>query len=148
MQYVLQMSSQCGELRPTSGWQSFFLAFNIWHAHRRHLANTTEPSVCGGDAALCQITCCCCCWDVRACVRKVNETTQTCTGIYSSCSFLFLVNEIEMENNSTVSEINNMHAVLINCHNVILTARSMFDAITHPSLPRSPARRGWSGLAP
>jgi len=22
----------------------------------RHLANTTEPSVCGGDAALCQIT--------------------------------------------------------------------------------------------
>ena len=25
-------------------------------AHWRHLANTTEPSVCGGDAALCQIT--------------------------------------------------------------------------------------------
>ena len=24
-------------------------------AHWRHLANTTEPSVCGGDAALCQI---------------------------------------------------------------------------------------------
>jgi len=34
--------------------------------HRRNLANTIEPSVCGGDAALCQITltscyyCCCC----------------------------------------------------------------------------------------
>jgi len=27
-----------------------------WDAHWRHLANTTEPSVCGGDAALCQIT--------------------------------------------------------------------------------------------
>ena len=25
-------------------------------AHWRHLANTTEPSVLGGDAALCQIT--------------------------------------------------------------------------------------------
>jgi len=25
-------------------------------AHWRHLANTTEPSICGGDAALCQIT--------------------------------------------------------------------------------------------
>jgi len=30
----------------------------------RHTANTIQPSVCGGDAALCQITlttCCCCC---------------------------------------------------------------------------------------
>ena len=25
-------------------------------AHWRHLANTTEPSMCGGNAALCQIT--------------------------------------------------------------------------------------------
>jgi len=25
-------------------------------AHRRHLANTTEPPVCGGDATCCQIT--------------------------------------------------------------------------------------------
>jgi len=35
---------------------TIFLAFCIWGAHWRHLANTTEPSVCGGDAALCQIT--------------------------------------------------------------------------------------------
>jgi len=32
------------------------LALYIWGAHWCHLANTTEPSVCGGDAALCQIT--------------------------------------------------------------------------------------------
>ena len=32
------------------------LAFYIWSAHWRHLANATEPSMCGGDAALCQIT--------------------------------------------------------------------------------------------
>ena len=32
------------------------LAFYVWDAHWCHLTNTTEPSVCGGDAALCQIT--------------------------------------------------------------------------------------------
>ena len=32
-----------------------FLAFYILGAHCRHLANTTELSICGGDAALCQI---------------------------------------------------------------------------------------------
>ena len=36
-------------------WQPF-LAFYIWDAQWRHLKNTTEPSMCGGDAALCQIT--------------------------------------------------------------------------------------------
>jgi len=30
--------------------------FLKWGAHWRKLANTTEPSICGGDAALCQIT--------------------------------------------------------------------------------------------
>jgi len=28
----------------------------VWGAYWRNLANTTEPSVCCGDAALCQIT--------------------------------------------------------------------------------------------
>jgi len=32
------------------------LAFYIWGAHFRHLGSRTEPSICGGDAALCQIT--------------------------------------------------------------------------------------------
>jgi len=32
------------------------MAFCISGAHWRHLANTTEPSVCGGDAALRQVT--------------------------------------------------------------------------------------------
>jgi len=27
-----------------------------WGAYWRHLSNTIEPSVCGGDAALCKIT--------------------------------------------------------------------------------------------
>jgi len=35
---------------------TIFLAFYIWGAHWRHLTNTTEPSMCSGDAALCQIT--------------------------------------------------------------------------------------------
>ena len=36
-------------------WQPF-LTFYIWGAHWRHLKNTTEPSMCGDDVALCQIT--------------------------------------------------------------------------------------------
>jgi len=35
-------------------------------AHWRHLANTIEPSVCGGDAVLCQIT-------LTTCYYKANE---------------------------------------------------------------------------
>ena len=35
---------------------TIFLAFYIWRAHWRHLANTAQLSMCGGDAALCQIT--------------------------------------------------------------------------------------------
>jgi len=31
------------------------MAFYTWGAHWRHLANTTDPSISGGDAALCQI---------------------------------------------------------------------------------------------
>ena len=34
--------------------QPFFLDFYISGAHWRHVANTTKPSMCGGDAALCQ----------------------------------------------------------------------------------------------
>jgi len=39
-----------------------FLASYIWGAHRRHLANTTEPSMCGGDPGLCQIALTTCLW--------------------------------------------------------------------------------------
>ena len=35
---------------------NIFLAFYIQGAHWLHLANTTELSMCGGDAVLCQIT--------------------------------------------------------------------------------------------
>jgi len=35
-------------------WQPF-LAFNILDAHWCHVKNTTEPPMCGGDAALCQL---------------------------------------------------------------------------------------------
>jgi len=32
------------------------MATIFWLSVYGHLANTTEPSMCGGDAALCQIT--------------------------------------------------------------------------------------------
>jgi len=41
-------------------WQPF-LAFYICGAHLHHSKNTIEPSMCGGDAALCQITLSTCC---------------------------------------------------------------------------------------
>jgi len=48
-----------------------FLVFCIWGAHSRHLANTTEWSVCGGDAALCQITLTTCLHCVSSCLLAV-----------------------------------------------------------------------------
>jgi len=47
------------------------LAFYIWGAHWRHLANTTEPSMCGGDAVLCQIT-------LTTCLYKVTGGQYSC----------------------------------------------------------------------
>jgi len=35
---------------------TIFWGFYMWDAHWHHLANTSEPSVCGGDVALCQVT--------------------------------------------------------------------------------------------
>ena len=32
---------------------NIFFGFYIWGTHWRHLTNTTESSMCGGDAALC-----------------------------------------------------------------------------------------------
>ena len=45
--------------------------------HWRHLENTTEPSICGGDAVLCQIT-------LTTCYYK----RLTC-GTYTKCTFVF-----------------------------------------------------------
>jgi len=43
-------------LQLRDGHGNHFLLYYIWCVHCRHLANTTEPSVYGGNAALCQIT--------------------------------------------------------------------------------------------
>jgi len=40
--------------------QPFFGFLYMW-SNWRYLANTTQPSVCGGDVALCQITLTTCC---------------------------------------------------------------------------------------
>jgi len=48
-------ATQQGAAPVRCGWR---LECTRWGAHWRHLANTTEPSVCGGDAALCQMTLC------------------------------------------------------------------------------------------
>ena len=43
-------------LKPSRPSQLLLSSCYIWGAHWRHLKNTTEPSMCGGNAALCQIT--------------------------------------------------------------------------------------------
>jgi len=66
-------------------WQPF-LAFYIWGAHWRHLKNTTEPSMCGGDAALCQITLTTCLLLVDDGLRKRKFVLYFCfVGIF--CTF-------------------------------------------------------------
>ena len=47
-----------------------------WEAHWRHLANTIEPHVCGGDAACCQITLTTCCYYCRDYNDSVAKTQQ------------------------------------------------------------------------
>jgi len=54
-------------------WQPF-LAVYIWGAQWRHLKNTTEPSMCGGDAALCQIILTTCClYDYKADLHVIGK---------------------------------------------------------------------------
>ena len=43
----------------------------IWGAHWRHLKNTTELSMCGGDAALCQITLTTCIFLLLKCCNTI-----------------------------------------------------------------------------
>jgi len=58
-------------------WQPF-LAFYIWSAHWRHVKNTTEPSMCSGDTALCQITLATCLYFIF--IQKIfcNVCQPTC----------------------------------------------------------------------
>jgi len=49
----LGKQSRC-RLGHAFGWAEGSMCYT--GAHWSHLAHTTEPSVCGGDAALCQIT--------------------------------------------------------------------------------------------
>jgi len=58
-------------------WQPF-LAFYIRGAHWRQLKNTTEPSMCGGDAALCQITLTTC--FIAAAKNSTAKMAATLTG--------------------------------------------------------------------
>jgi len=53
------------------------LAFYVWGADWRHLANTTEPSICSGDVALCQITLTTCLSAHRSGTRQHPEWPET-----------------------------------------------------------------------
>jgi len=61
-----------------------------WGAHWRNLANTTEPSVCGCDAALSQITLTTC-WSFLITVYQVSEKKILHIGRFSVSAPLILL---------------------------------------------------------
>jgi len=71
------------QIMPTKGkgcgHGNHFLAFCIWDAHWRRLANTTERFVCGGDAVLYQITLttCYCVSNVQVSDIDVSDESQS-----------------------------------------------------------------------
>jgi len=72
-------------------WQPF-LAFYIQGAHWRHLKNTTEPSMCGGDAALCQIT-------LTTCFHLVHSPYDRCFSVFEkafSCRLQFYAYSVKV----------------------------------------------------
>jgi len=74
-----------------------FLAFYIWAAHWRHLANTTEPPVCCGDAASCQITLTTCysapqCLHCKRCTSYANSVClSVCLSVRPSVTRRYCV---------------------------------------------------------
>jgi len=53
------VSRQKADIADTLHLRNVVMATSFWiymGTHLRHLVNRTEPSICGGDAALCQIT--------------------------------------------------------------------------------------------
>jgi len=66
------------------------LAFYIWGAHWRHLANTTKPSMCGGDAALVKLL-----WPLVETTALIP--TRYCTVINTTKHSLWVVQTCTQE---------------------------------------------------
>jgi len=71
----------------------------LWGAHWRHLANTIEPSVCGGDAVLCQIT-----LTVHLLSLSAYHAAHTVSGLCNSvCKLILLVQAVHDDNDTILS---------------------------------------------
>jgi len=62
-----------------------YLPVYRWGAHWRHLANTTEPSMCGGNVARCQIISTTCLWSPYV----IGQTIICFHAVVCSSSFFF-----------------------------------------------------------
>ena len=70
-------------------------------AHSRYLANTIQPSVCGGDATWCQIILTtCCCFGLRFVIFYVaiwrsrvinNDNDIQFTATFRYCCFIYII---------------------------------------------------------
>jgi len=96
-------------------WQPF-LVFYIWGAHWRHLKNTTEPSMCGGDSALCQITLttCFCCGEQSSHLRNCTMLSDVyiVSAIQARAPCLF--NRLSMVLHVAQSSVNTLKATKVN----------------------------------
>ena len=71
------------QLRDVAMATIFVFLYMGWRVHWRHLANTTEPSVCGCDAALCQIT-------LSTCFLQITAVFFAVFWLWSLLVFVFV----------------------------------------------------------
>jgi len=72
----------------TLPWHPFFGFLYIYSAHWHHLANTNQPSMCGGDAALCQITLITCCIFLEKNHHLTAESISTLSSVKDLSRYL------------------------------------------------------------
>ena len=87
-----------------------FLAFYIWGAHWRHLKNTTEPSMCGSDVALCHITLTTCFYIL--CMQVLHLESSNAAMAEDLLSKTAIIEHYVMETKSGISSMPYVLSVL------------------------------------
>ena len=81
-------------------WRKCALPCGHMWAHWRHVANTTEPSVCGGDAVLYQITLTTC--SSRNCLVYRNSKNNNCKHTFHGLDSDLLLHLVTRSNKTRV----------------------------------------------
>jgi len=92
-----------------------------WGAQWRQLANTTEPSVCGGDAALCQMRLCTRCVAIVVCVYWWC-VRRYCAGAVSRSAARYCHRRVDRHNAVLLASL----SVSLHVHTSLIHAVSLF----------------------